>query len=276
MDYFSKLMGEALENGETIESALRSAVAKAAQEIIDSFMESEITAHLGYERYDHKAGDNSGDSRNGKTQRTVMTSMGPITVNVPRDRNGTFKSAAVQPYKRKTEVISSTILKLYSAGLTDDEMRLIIESLYDASVSRSYVSSVTDAVMDDVRRFNEMPMPAKAFCLYLDSTYVPPEARHSPKGGHKHSHGDRLGRAEGDTRVFDNAGGVRGGLRRSAGIVQIQGSEGRRRHRVRRHTGDRRSDRRGVSESQKAALLRPSDEEPLLKGAKPRQGGDIG
>ena len=75
-------------------------------------------------------------------------------------------------YKRKTEIVSSTILKLYSAGLSDEETKLIIESIYDANVSKSYISSVTDAVMEDVRRFGEMPVPPKVFCLYLDSTYV--------------------------------------------------------------------------------------------------------
>lgn len=173
MDNFSKLLNEALGNGETIESAFRSAVAKAAQEAIDSFMESEMAAYLGYERYDHRNGDNSGDSRNGKVARTITTSLGPITINVPRDRNGGFHSAAIAPYKRKTEVISSAIMKLYSAGMTDEEMRLVIESLYDAKVSRSYVSDVTDAVLEDVRRFNEAQMPSEVFCLYLDSTYLP-------------------------------------------------------------------------------------------------------
>lgn len=173
MDNFSKLLNEALGNGETIESAFRSAVVKAAQEAIDSFMESEMSAYLGYERYDHKNGDNTGDSRNGRVARTIATSLGPITINVPRDRNGGFRSAAVAPYKRKTEIISSAIMKLYSAGMTDDEMRLVIESLYDAKVSKSYVSDVTDAVVEDVKRFNEAKMPSDVFCLYLDSTYLP-------------------------------------------------------------------------------------------------------
>lgn len=127
---------------------------------------------MGYERYDRKKGDNSGDSRNGRSKRSIATSFGPISINVPRDRNGGFKTAAVEPYKRKTEVISSAILKLYSAGMTDDEMRVVIESLYDAKVSKSYVSSVTDAVLDDVEAFRKASMPSDVFCLYLDSTYV--------------------------------------------------------------------------------------------------------
>lgn len=173
MDDFSKIIGDALASGETLESAVRTAATKAAKEAVERFMESEMTAYLGYAKYDHRGGDNSGDSRNGRTQRTIATSFGPITVSVPRDRNGGFRTAAVEPYKRKTEVISSAILKLYSSGMTDGEMRVIIESLYDAKVSKSYVSSVTDAVLEDVAAFRKSPMPSDVFCLYLDSTYVP-------------------------------------------------------------------------------------------------------
>lgn len=173
MEDFSKVFGDLLAAGETLESAFRTMARGVAKEAIERFMESEMTAYLGYSKYDHRNGDNTGDSRNGKTERTIATSVGPITVSVPRDRNGGFRTAALPRYQRKTEVITSAIIKLYSAGMTDDEMRAVIESIYDAKVSRSYVSSVTDAVIEDVEEFRKAPMPSEVFCLYLDSTYVP-------------------------------------------------------------------------------------------------------
>ena len=94
-------------------------------------------------------------------------------MSAPRDRDGDLRTAALPRYKRKTEVISSAILKLYSSGMTDEEMRVVIESLYDAGVSKSYVSSVTDAVLADVEEFRKRPLPPRFFCLYLDSTYLP-------------------------------------------------------------------------------------------------------
>ena len=134
---------------------MRKAASLAAKEAIESLLRTEIwTATLGYGKYD-PSGKNSGDSRNGTYERTVRTSLGPITVEVPRDRNGEYKPIAIPRYRRRTDLITSTVLKPCSSGMTDDEMRLAISSIYEANCSKSTLSAITDAVIEDVRDFSK-------------------------------------------------------------------------------------------------------------------------
>ena len=172
MEDFSELLKEAIEGGDGLEEAMRKAAARAAKEAVESLLRAELSALLGYGKHD-PAGRNSGDSRNGTYQRTLQTSLGPITIDVPRDRNGEYTPMAIPRYSRRTDLVASTVLKLYSSGMTDEEMRLAISSIYEASCSRSTISAITDAVAEDVRRFSSRPLPGRLFALFLDSTYVP-------------------------------------------------------------------------------------------------------
>ena len=172
MDNFSELIKEAIAKGESLEAAMRKAVLIVAKQTVESLLRSEIGATLGYGKYD-PSGKNSGDSRNGTYERTLQTSFGPISVEVPRDRNGEYKPIAIPRYQRRTDLITSTVLKLYSSGMTDEEMRLAIGSIYEAHCSKSTISSITDAVMEDVRGFSKRPLPRRLFAMFLDSTYVP-------------------------------------------------------------------------------------------------------
>ena len=127
---------------------------------------------LGYGKCE-ASGRNSCDSRNGSYQRTIQTSLGPIAIDVPRDRNGEYEPMAIPKYKRRTDLIALAVVKLYSSGMTDEEMRLIISSIYEANCSKSTISSITDAVVEDVKSFSVRRLPKRLFALFLDSTYVP-------------------------------------------------------------------------------------------------------
>lgn len=172
MGDFNGMLKEAIDSGESLESAMRRAAAQAAKEAIGSPLKTEITSLLEYDRYEY-SGRNSGDSRNGTYQRTIQTSLGPLTIDVPRDRNGKYEPVAIPKYKRKTDLIVSTVLKLHSSGMTDEEMRLAISSIYEANCPKSTLPSMTDAVAEDVKAFSERPLPKRLFALFLDSTYVP-------------------------------------------------------------------------------------------------------
>lgn len=172
MDNFSELIKNAIAEGDNLESAMRKVALLMARESVESLLRSELTAMLGYDKYESD-GKNSGDSRNGSYERTVQTSLGPLTISVPRDRNGRYEPIAIPRYKRRTDLVTSTIIKLYSSGMSDEEMRLAIGSIYEASYSRSAISSITDAVIEDVKKFSQKRLPKRLFAIFLDSTYVP-------------------------------------------------------------------------------------------------------
>lgn len=172
MDNFSELIKNAIAEGDNLESAMRKAAIIMARESVESLLRSELTAMLGYDKYESD-GKNSGDSRNGSYERTIQTSLGPLTISVPRDRNGRYEPIAIPRYKRRTDLVTSTIIKLYSSGMSDEEMRLAIGSIYETSYSRSAISSITDAVIEDVKKFSQRRLPKRLFAIFLDSTYVP-------------------------------------------------------------------------------------------------------
>ena len=109
-----------LSSNNDLESAMRKAANLAAKEAVESLLRTEVRTLLGYGKYALE-GRNSGDSRNGSYERTVQTSVGPITVRVPRDRNGDYSPKALPRYQRRTGLVTSVILKLYSCGMTDEE-----------------------------------------------------------------------------------------------------------------------------------------------------------
>lgn len=151
---------------------MRKAAVQATKEAVESLLRTEVTAVLGYGKFE-ASGRNSCDSRNGSYQRTIQTLLGPIAIDVPRDRNGEYEPMAIPKYKRRTDLIALAVVKLYSSGMTDEEMRLIISSIYEANCSKSTISSITDAVVDDVKSFSVRRLPKRLFAFFLDSTYVP-------------------------------------------------------------------------------------------------------
>lgn len=172
MDNFSEIIQTTIEEGDFLDAAIRKASLLAAKEAVESLLQSELSTLLGYTKYSPK-GKNSGDSRNGSYERTLQTFLGPITVNIPRNRNGEFEVKALPRYQRRGDLITSTILKLYSSGMSDEEMRLAIGSIYEAKYSRSTISSITDAILEDVERFKKRALPTRCFAVFLDSIYVP-------------------------------------------------------------------------------------------------------
>jgi transposase-like protein len=120
--------------------------------LLQRVLETEMDGHLGYEKHDG-AGDNSGDSRNGYSGKTVLTENQELTVAVPRDRNGTFEPAILPKYQKRVPLFNDQVISMYAFGMTTRNIQEHIKKIYNVDVSPELISRITDAVMDEVKEW---------------------------------------------------------------------------------------------------------------------------
>lgn len=168
MNDFTKDMANALFNQDKINDLFR----QKLQQAVNDLLESELTAFLGYNPYE-RAGWNTGNSRNGAYYRKVDTQFGQIEIKVPRDRNGEFHQHTMPDYKRHTDVLEQTVIKLYSKGVTTREIADLIEKMYGGYYSPAMVSNISKEMIPKVEAYHQRHLSDKFFCVYLDATYIP-------------------------------------------------------------------------------------------------------
>lgn len=139
--------------------------------LLERTLNAELTRHLGYEKHD-PAGHNSGNSRNGASSKTVKGEFGEIVVDTPRDRNGTFEPQILGKHQTRFEGFDDKILSLYARGMTTREIQGHLQEMYGVEVSPTLISDVTDAVLDEVKAWQNRPLEAIYGVVYLDALYV--------------------------------------------------------------------------------------------------------
>src|SRR6202167_3478090 len=130
-------------------------------------MEVELTDHLAYEPPLEPPGG-TGNARNGSTPKTLMTEHGPVQVDTPRDRNGSFEPQIVKKRQRRFEGFDEKILALYSRGLSTRDIEAHLAEIYGVKVGRDLISRVTDAVMEDARAWQTRPLEDVYPVVFLD------------------------------------------------------------------------------------------------------------
>jgi transposase-like protein len=139
--------------------------------ILQRALEAEMTEHLGYEK-NSNAGDNSGNSRNGHTEKTVLLENQSAVIEVPRDRNGTFEPVIMPKHEKRVPLFNDQIISLYSFGMTDRDIKAHLEKIYNVEVSPDLISRVTNAVLDEVREWQSRPLEKSYAIVYLDALKV--------------------------------------------------------------------------------------------------------
>ena len=150
--------------------------------LLNKALEAEMDMHLGYKKHSND-GDGSGNSRNGYSEKTVITGDGEAQIKVPRDRNGEFEPEIVKKHERRLPLFNEQIISLYSRGMTTRDIQSHLKEIYDVDVSPELISNVTDAVHEDVRSWRTRPLESMYPIVYLDAVRV--NSRESGKSVNK-------------------------------------------------------------------------------------------
>ena len=144
---------------------------KVTKSVLEAALGAELTEHLGYEPHD-PAGRGSGNSRNGSTTKVVHTDVGPVTIEVPRDRDGSFSPVIVPKHFRRLEGFDEAVVSLYAKGLTTGEIQSHLEEIYGAEVSKDTVSRITDSVNAEATEWQNRPLDSVYPVIFIDAIVV--------------------------------------------------------------------------------------------------------
>ena len=137
--------------------------------VLETALEVEMVEHLGYEK--HQASD-SGNARNGTRSKTVLTEVGAVEIDVPRDRDGSFQPKIVRKRQRRLDGIDEIVLSLTARGLTTGEVAAHFDDVYGASVSKDTISRITDKVIEEMTEWQNRPLDRVYPVVFIDAIVV--------------------------------------------------------------------------------------------------------
>ena len=136
--------------------------------LVERALNAELTDHLGHE----PGGESTGNVRNGTSAKTLITEGGEIPIEIPRDRQGTFEPQLVKKHQRRFDGFDSKILSMYARGMTVREIQEHLSEMYGTEISPSLISTVTDAVVDEVTKWQARPLDPVWPIVYLDAVVL--------------------------------------------------------------------------------------------------------
>ena len=146
-------------------------VAQMLKPVMQEMLEAEMTEHLGYPKH-HPDGYLTGNSRNGSYCRTLRTSDGALALDIPRDREGSFASKTVLPYKQVTSELEQKIIALYAVGTSTKDIAEFLYDQYGFEISEGFVSQVTNTVLELAKEWQARPLQPVYALSYLDAIHI--------------------------------------------------------------------------------------------------------
>ena len=139
--------------------------------VLETALEVELEDHLGYPKHAVEGRD-KGNSRNGSRSKTLLTEVGEVEIDVPRDRDGTFEPKIVKKRQRRLAGVDELVISLAAKGLTTGEIAAHLADVYGAEVSRDTISRITDAVIEELAAWQSRPLDAVYPVVFIDAIHV--------------------------------------------------------------------------------------------------------
>ena len=139
--------------------------------MLETALDAEMSEHLGYDKH-AVGGRGSGNSRNGTRTKTVLTEIGPVQIEVPRDTASSFAPQIVRKRQRRLTGVDEIVLSLTAKGLTTGEVSAHFADVYGASVSRDTISRITDKVVGEMTEWCNRPLDSVYPVMFIDAIHV--------------------------------------------------------------------------------------------------------
>lgn len=144
---------------------------RLTKNVLETALEAEMDEHLGYEKHD-VSGRGSGNSRNGTRTKTVLTEIGPVEIDVPRDTGSTFDPQIVKKRQRRLTGVDEVVLSLSAKGLTTGEIAAHFAEVFGARVSKDTISRITEKVIGEMTEWQNRPLDRVYPVMFIDAIHV--------------------------------------------------------------------------------------------------------
>lgn len=147
-------------------------LAGLTKNVLEAGLEAEMTEHLGYDKHEPAGRERGSNSRNGTRSKTVLTDVGPVQIETPRDRDGTFEPQLVKKRQRRLAGVDEMVISLTAKGLTTGEVSAHMAEVYGAEVSRDTISRITDRVIAEMSEWQNRPLDRVYPVVFIDAMVV--------------------------------------------------------------------------------------------------------
>ena len=143
-------------------------IGKMKKNFIEATLNAEFDEHIGYNKHDQNSREVSNNYRKGKTQKTISTSNGKVTINVPRDHNSTFEPKIVKKHQRNIQQIEDQILFLYSKGMSTRDIQETLYQMFYCDLDKDTISRITDRILPEIVAWQQRPLDSIYPIVYVD------------------------------------------------------------------------------------------------------------